>query len=154
MRVYRAAGVRCDERAQQRQAEAVCGAAGVRGFPARALHRDDVSPGIACRKTIRVRVTVRGCKCRYAMDYTVAVDEHQNLESTLLGPAGVRGIPHAFVVDAAGIVRFSGHPADPQFATVVEQCLLAAAAPAKVRCYFAVGTREAGGRVSSRAPVR
>ena len=33
---HRAAGVRCDERAQQRQAQAVCGAAGVRGFPARA----------------------------------------------------------------------------------------------------------------------
>jgi hypothetical protein len=123
------------------------------GFPARALHRDDVSPDLACRKRIHVRVTVRGCKYRYAMDYTVAVDEHQNLESTLLGPAGVRGIPHAFVVDTTGFIRYSGHPADPQFATIVEQCL-AAAVPAKVQYVLAVGTREAGGAVSSRLPLR
>jgi hypothetical protein len=90
------------------------------------------------------------CKCRYAMDYTVAVDENQDLESTLLGPAGVRGIPHAFVVDAAGFIRYSGHPADPQFATVVEQCL-AAAVPAKVRV-FPRCWHDGGGRpcVSSR----
>ena len=69
---------------------------------------------------------------RYAMDYTVAVDENQDMESTLMGPAGVRGIPHAFVVDTAGIIRYSGHPADPQFNTAVERCLVAAV-PAKVR---------------------
>ena len=29
--------------------------------------------------------------------------------------AGAHGIPHAFVVDKAGTITYSGHPADPKF---------------------------------------
>ena len=37
--------------------------------------------------------------------------------------AGVRGIPHAFVVDGEGKIRYSGHPAQPEFAATVDKWL-------------------------------
>ena len=54
------------------------------------------------------------------MDYAVAVDAGGQVQARLAGPAGVRGIPHAFVVDARGRVAYSGHPADPGFERAVE----------------------------------
>ena len=38
-----------------------------------------------------------------------------------MSAANVSGIPHSFVVDAAGIVKFQGHPADPAFEQAVKQ---------------------------------
>lgn len=38
-----------------------------------------------------------------------------------MSAANVSGIPHSFVVDATGIVRYSGHPAQPQFAAAIQQ---------------------------------
>ena len=42
-------------------------------------------------------------------------DDDQEVESGLLGPAGARGIPHAFVVDSQGVVKWHGHPMEPGF---------------------------------------
>ena len=55
------------------------------------------------------------------MDYCVAVDGHQDVQEKLLMPAGARGIPHAFLVDHEGVIRYSGHPAEPAFATMVQE---------------------------------
>lgn len=37
-----------------------------------------------------------------------------------MAAAGVSGIPHAFIVDAKGIIRHHGHPMDPRFAQVLQ----------------------------------
>ncbi|EDQ91175.1 uncharacterized protein MONBRDRAFT_3489, partial [Monosiga brevicollis MX1] len=47
------------------------------------------------------------------MDYSVAVDGDGDVQEKLMMPAGARGIPHAFLIDSQGIIRFSGHPAEP-----------------------------------------
>ena len=39
----------------------------------------------------------------------------------LMSAANVSGIPHSFVVDSAGVVKFQGHPADPAFEQAVKQ---------------------------------
>ena len=39
----------------------------------------------------------------------------------LMAAAGVSGIPHSLVVDRAGVIRFSGHPAAPAFMTAVRE---------------------------------
>ena len=44
-------------------------------------------------------------------------------EKRLYSFAGVQGIPHAFVVDGEGKIRYSGHPAQPDFATTVDKYL-------------------------------
>jgi hypothetical protein len=41
----------------------------------------------------------------------------------LMAAPGVSGIPHSLVVDRAGVIRFSGHPADPAFVSAVRQVL-------------------------------
>ena len=38
-----------------------------------------------------------------------------------MAAARVSGIPHAFVVDAEGIVRYHGHPAAPEFEQAVKK---------------------------------
>ncbi|GLC73392.1 hypothetical protein PLESTF_001370400 [Pleodorina starrii] len=63
------------------------------------------------------------------MDYTVAVDTGGEVQEGLMMPAGARGIPHAFVIDANNTVTFSGHPMDPGF----ESALRTAAAAASDR---------------------
>lgn len=55
------------------------------------------------------------------MDYTVAVDSGGQAAQGLMGAAGVSGIPHAFVVDAKGVIRHHGHPMEPRFEQVVKQ---------------------------------
>jgi len=77
----------------------------------------------------------------YGMDYTVAVDADGELEQKLSGPAGVRGIPHAFVVDSQGTVKYSGHPAQPQFQSEVDRAL-DAAKPAQVALPLIASSRE------------
>jgi lysophospholipase L1-like esterase/thiol-disulfide isomerase/thioredoxin len=47
-----------------------------------------------------------------AMDYRVAFDSKRAMTDTWMRPAGQRGIPCAFVVDAKGKLAFIGHPDD------------------------------------------
>eukprot|EP00049_Salpingoeca_infusionum_P018233 m.356331 g.356331 ORF g.356331 m.356331 type:complete len:196 (+) comp17512_c0_seq1:212-799(+) len=54
-----------------------------------------------------------------SMDYTVAVDADQDVQEKLLLPAGARGIPHAFIVDMHGTIRYSGHPGSPDFENTI-----------------------------------
>jgi thiol-disulfide isomerase/thioredoxin len=46
------------------------------------------------------------------MDYVVAVDDRRQTSESYLGAFGVRGIPHAFVVDQQGRIVWRGHPMD------------------------------------------
>ena len=61
------------------------------------------------------------------MDYTVCADATSQAAQALMGAAGVSGIPHAFIVDAGGIVRHHGHPMEPQWAQALERVCGAAA---------------------------
>jgi hypothetical protein len=54
------------------------------------------------------------------MSYVVALDSGGSAQQ-LMGAAGVSGIPHAFVVDRAGIIRYHGHPAEPRFAAALQE---------------------------------
>lgn len=51
----------------------------------------------------------------------VAADKGQRVSGQLMGAAQVTGIPYAFVVDREGVIRYNGHPADPQMDAVVKQ---------------------------------
>ncbi|MCP4642194.1 MAG: redoxin domain-containing protein [bacterium] len=44
------------------------------------------------------------------MDYTVAVDKNRQTSKAYMEAFGVRGIPHAFVIDKAGNLVWHGHP--------------------------------------------
>lgn len=66
------------------------------------------------------------------MDYVVARDAAGDCQRKLAGPAGVRGIPHAFVVAGDRTILYSGHPMDPKFDAAVEKAV-AEAKPAKVK---------------------
>ena len=57
------------------------------------------------------------------MQYTVACDSRQECQAKLAAPAGVRGIPHAFVVGGDGVVKYSGHPMDPGFIKAVNSAV-------------------------------
>lgn len=46
------------------------------------------------------------------MDYVVAVDDEEQTARAYMGEFGVRGIPHAFVVDKQGQIVWHGHPLD------------------------------------------
>ncbi len=48
-----------------------------------------------------------------------------------MSAANVSGIPHSFVVDSAGIVKFQGHPADPNFEKAVAQVCCGPSRPPK-----------------------
>ena len=57
----------------------------------------------------------------------------------LMAAAGVSGTPHSLVVDRAGSVKFSGHPADPAFMSAVREvlhCALQASATLYVMSAF------------------
>jgi len=54
------------------------------------------------------------------MEYTVALDSGQQAHQ-LMEKARVHGIPHAFVIDLQGTIRYSGHPADAQFEEILHQ---------------------------------
>lgn len=51
----------------------------------------------------------------------VAVDQYGRAGQVLMAAARVSGIPHAFVLDDEGIVRYHGHPASPQLERAVSQ---------------------------------
>ncbi len=44
------------------------------------------------------------------MDYTVAIDDNDMTSRDYMKAFGVRGIPHAFVVDKSGAIAWHGHP--------------------------------------------
>jgi len=46
------------------------------------------------------------------MDYNVAVDDNNKTSKAYMGAYGVKGIPHAFVVDKTGAIVWHGHPMD------------------------------------------
>jgi hypothetical protein len=54
-----------------------------------------------------------------SLDNWVAVDASGTARRALMDAAGVSGIPHAFVIDAKGIVQHHGHPMLPRFDSVV-----------------------------------
>ncbi|KAK9806245.1 hypothetical protein WJX72_007129 [[Myrmecia] bisecta] len=60
------------------------------------------------------------------MHYTVAVDPKGVVGQKLMEFAGVTGIPHAFVVDKAGIIAYSGHPMQPEFKKAIDKVCSAA----------------------------
>ena len=41
--------------------------------------------------------------------------------NALMEAANISGIPHSFVVDSSGTIRFAGHPAQPEFAAAVQE---------------------------------
>jgi len=53
------------------------------------------------------------------MDYVVALDAGNKVT----GPyrTNVEGIPHAFLVDKAGVIQYSGHPMDPNFEAALKK---------------------------------
>lgn len=55
------------------------------------------------------------------MGSQVAADKGQRVSGQLMGAAQVTGIPYALVVDRGGVIRYNGHPADPQMDAVVKQ---------------------------------
>ncbi|KAL4418880.1 hypothetical protein ABPG77_010049 [Micractinium sp. CCAP 211/92] len=72
------------------------------------------------------------------MDYTVAVDSSGQAAAALMGAAQVSGIPHAFIIDGAGVVRHHGHPMEPRFAQMLDS-VCGEAAPASSSGAAAVG---------------
>ncbi len=52
---------------------------------------------------------------------SAATADRCRVGGALMSAANVSGIPHSFVVDSAGIVKFQGHPADPNFEKAVAQ---------------------------------
>ncbi len=44
------------------------------------------------------------------MDYAVAVDTEGKMTKAYMDAFNVRGIPHAFVIDKAGMIAWQGHP--------------------------------------------
>eukprot|EP01086_Lenisia_limosa_P003521 TRINITY_DN18083_c0_g1_i1.p1 TRINITY_DN18083_c0_g1~~TRINITY_DN18083_c0_g1_i1.p1 ORF type:complete len:204 (+),score=51.37 TRINITY_DN18083_c0_g1_i1:62-673(+) len=63
-------------------------------------------------------VTQMGAK----MDYRVALDTMGSAQQ-LMEQAGARGIPHAFIVDHTGTIKYSGHPMQPDFMQTLEQAV-------------------------------
>jgi len=70
-------------------------------------------------KTVRTFVNQMGNKMSYRVaadeDYTLTRDYHVNFK--------VQGIPHAFLIDKSGKIRYSGHPADPRFESTLSKLL-------------------------------
>jgi len=70
-------------------------------------------------KTVRTFVNQMGTK----MSYRVAVDEDYALTRNYHVDFKVEGIPHAFLIDKAGKIRYSGHPGDPRFESTLSKLL-------------------------------
>ncbi|KAG2443510.1 hypothetical protein HXX76_001863 [Chlamydomonas incerta] len=83
------------------------------------------------------------------MDYAVAVDTSGEVQEGLMMPAGARGIPHAFIIDTANKIVFSGHPMDPGF----ESALRTAAAAASDRTGGSSSSGGGGGATAEKTPL-
>ncbi len=60
------------------------------------------------RKTVDRFLKLQGV----AMDYTVAIDKGEKSFKDYMEAFGIDGIPHAFVVNAKGLIAWEGHPAE------------------------------------------
>jgi thiol-disulfide isomerase/thioredoxin len=69
---------------------------------------DVVFVGVSDEKSDVVKKFVE--KMGEKMDYVVALDEDRKTSAAYMEAFGVRGIPHAFVVDKAGNLVWHGHP--------------------------------------------
>jgi len=54
------------------------------------------------------------------MRYPVAIDPNGRVSNSYSRAFGVRGIPHAFLVNESGTIVFQGHPMDPKFTKALE----------------------------------
>lgn len=70
--------------------------------------KDVVFVGISDEDVATVKKFVE--KMGDKMDYTVAVDDEDKTGEAYMKAFGVRGIPHAFVVDKSGRIVWHGHP--------------------------------------------
>ena len=55
------------------------------------------------------------------MDYTIAIDKDGATAKAYMEAFGVRGIPHAFIVDQRGRIVWHEHPMNDEFEKVIEQ---------------------------------
>jgi thiol-disulfide isomerase/thioredoxin len=55
------------------------------------------------------------------MNYTVAIDKDGATAKAYMGAFGVRGIPHAFIVDQKGRIIWHDHPMSEEFEKTIEQ---------------------------------
>jgi hypothetical protein len=62
------------------------------------------------------------------MSYSVALD-NSGIITPYRTTFGVRGIPHAFVIDKNGIVTWSGHPMEPAFESALATAAAATVTP-------------------------
>eukprot|EP01104_Vermistella_antarctica_P009436 TRINITY_DN2429_c0_g1_i2.p2 TRINITY_DN2429_c0_g1~~TRINITY_DN2429_c0_g1_i2.p2 ORF type:complete len:212 (-),score=69.90 TRINITY_DN2429_c0_g1_i2:75-710(-) len=86
--------------------------------------------GVSGEKVEKIRAFVE--KQGDSMDYRVACDSDQEVQSKLQDPFDVSGIPHAFIIDTSNVVRYSGHPMQPEFEATLNACAAEpAAAPPK-----------------------
>jgi thiol-disulfide isomerase/thioredoxin len=71
-------------------------------------HKDVVFIGISTEKPDVVKKFV--AKMGDQMNYTVAVDNERQTSKGYMDAFGIRGIPHAFIVDKQGRIVWDGHP--------------------------------------------
>ena len=57
------------------------------------------------------------------MDYTVAFDDDSKTEDAYQKAFGIRGIPHAFIIDQKSRIVWQGHPLDESLEEAIEQVL-------------------------------
>jgi thiol-disulfide isomerase/thioredoxin len=72
--------------------------------------KDVVFIGISDEDAETVKPFVK--KMGDTMDYTVAVDDDKKTGEAYMGAFGIKGIPHAFIVDKEGRIIWNGHPMD------------------------------------------
>ena len=87
----------------------------------------------------------------------VAVDPSGEARQQLMAAAKVSCVPHSFVVDQDGVVRFSGHPMDPgweAFAPAACRSAHAPADPAAPPCSASPAAASASPELSARRQAR
>jgi hypothetical protein len=57
------------------------------------------------------------------LSYRIAVDSKQATVGPYASAFNVRGIPHAFVIARDSTIRYSGHPAAPEFTGAIDKAL-------------------------------
>lgn len=70
--------------------------------------KDVVFVGVSDEDAATVKAFVK--KMGDQMDYTVAVDSDKKTGEAYMGAFGIKGIPHAFIVDKEGRIVWNGHP--------------------------------------------
>lgn len=75
--------------------------------------------GISDEKPSIVRPFVQ--KMGYKMDYTVVADENGRMKRSWMRPAGLNGIPAAFIIDGSKKIAWIGNPLDENFDRVLNK---------------------------------